>query len=164
MNTTIVTLTVNGTPHTLAGAPGMTLLELLREELELTGAKLGCGVGECGACTVLVEGEPVNSCLYLAVWAQGKSVTTIEGVEGPGGELSDVQKHFVKAGAVQCGFCTPGFVLSTTAMVESGREYTDDEIRLELSGHFCRCTGYEKIFDAAKTCLCEQGSHREEKK
>jgi aerobic-type carbon monoxide dehydrogenase small subunit (CoxS/CutS family) len=131
-----------------------SLLELLRNKLQFTGVKEGCSVGECGACTVLIDGTAFNSCVYLAVWADGKTITTIEGV-AKDGKLSKVQQAFVDEGAIQCGFCTPGLVLTTTALVESGRKYTDEEIKREISGHLCRCTGYQKIFKAAKKSLEE---------
>jgi aerobic-type carbon monoxide dehydrogenase small subunit (CoxS/CutS family) len=131
-----------------------SLLELLRNKLQFTGVKEGCSVGECGACTVLIDGTAFNSCVYLAVWADGKKITTIEGV-AKDGKLSKVQQAFVDEGAIQCGFCTPGLVLTTTALVESGRKFTDEEIKREISGHLCRCTGYQKIFKAAKKSLEE---------
>jgi carbon-monoxide dehydrogenase small subunit len=145
-------LTVNGKPCSLQVDVRESLLDVLRNRLQYTGVKQGCAVGECGACTVLVDGTPVNSCIYLAMWAHGKSVVTIEGIEKDG-ELSEVQQAFVDEGAIQCGFCTPGLVLSTTALLDSGRTFTEDEIRRELSGHLCRCTGYQKIFDAADKVL-----------
>lgn len=129
-----------------------SLLEVLRNRLHFTGVKQGCSVGECGACTVLIDGLAINSCVYLAVWADGKRITTIEGVS-KNGELSKVQQAFVDEGAVQCGFCTPGLVLTATALVESGSEYSDEEIKREISGHLCRCTGYNKIFNAVKKAL-----------
>lgn len=129
-----------------------SLLEVLRNRLHFTGVKQGCSVGECGACTVLIDGLAINSCVYLAVWADGKRITTIEGVS-KNGELSKVQQAFVDEGAVQCGFCTPGLVLTATALVESGSGYSDEEIKREISGHLCRCTGYNKIFNAVKKAL-----------
>ncbi|APH16573.1 [2Fe-2S] binding domain protein [Clostridium sporogenes] len=129
-----------------------SLSEVLRSRLHLTGVKQGCCVGECGACTVLIDGVPTDSCIYLAAWADGKTIKTIEGVE-KNGELSEVQKAFIDEGAVQCGFCTPGLVLTTTALVESEKDYTDDEIKREISGHLCRCTGYNKIFNATKKAI-----------
>lgn len=147
-----LSLTVNGRLYQFQVDIRETLLDVLRNRLQFTGVKQGCAVGECGACTVLVDGTPVNSCIYLAAWAHGKSVTTIEGLERDG-ELSEVQQAFVDEGAIQCGFCTPGLVLSTTALLDSGRTFTEAEIRRELSGHLCRCTGYQKIFDAAEKVL-----------
>ncbi|NLG82294.1 MAG: (2Fe-2S)-binding protein [Bacilli bacterium] len=129
-----------------------SLLEVLRNELHLTGVKQGCGVGECGACTVLIDGEPIDSCIYLAIWADGKTITTVEGL-AKNGKLSKVQEAYVNEGAIQCGFCTPGLVLTTTALVEKGEQLTDEEIKREISGHFCRCTGYQKIFMAVKKVL-----------
>jgi carbon-monoxide dehydrogenase small subunit len=129
-----------------------SLLEVLRNRLHFTGVKQGCSVGECGACTVLINGTAINSCIFLAVWAEGKRITTIEGVSKDG-ELSKVQQAFVDEGAVQCGFCTPGLILTTTAITESGRKYSDEEIKREISGHLCRCTGYNKIFNAVKKVL-----------
>ncbi|MBP1760441.1 MAG: (2Fe-2S)-binding protein [Firmicutes bacterium] len=129
-----------------------SLLEVLRFELGYTGTKKGCGVGECGTCTVLVDGVPIDSCIYLAIWADGKSITTIEGVAS-NGELSNVQQVFVDEGAIQCGFCTPGLVLTTTALVESKQDYTTEEVKRELSGHLCRCTGYQNILHAAEKAL-----------
>lgn len=129
-----------------------SLLEVLRDRLHLTGAKRGCSVGECGACTVLVDNTPIDSCIYLAMWANGKTITTIEGLEKDG-ELSKVQKAYVEEGAVQCGFCIPGLVLTTTSLVNNKKELSDEEIKREISGHLCRCTGYQKIFNATKKSL-----------
>lgn len=150
-----VSMTVNDKEYSLEVDIRETLLEVLRNRLHFTGVKHGCSVGECGACTVLIDGSPVNSCIYLAVWADGKKITTIEGVSKDG-ELSGVQKAFIDEGAVQCGFCTPGLVLTTTALVESGKEYTDEEIKREISGHLCRCTGYKKIFNAVKKAMSDK--------
>ena len=147
-----ISMVVNGKPYSLEVDIRESLLEVLRNRLHLTGVKQGCSVGECGACTVLIDGLPVNSCIYLAVWADGRKITTIEGVSKDG-ELSKVQQAFVDEGAVQCGFCTPGLVLTATALTESGRKYSDEEIKREISGHLCRCTGYNKIFNAVKRAL-----------
>lgn len=147
-----ISMVVNGKPYSLEVDIRESLLEVLRNRLHFTGVKQGCSVGECGACTVLIDGLPVNSCIYLAVWADGREITTIEGVSKDG-ELSKVQQAFVDEGAVQCGFCTPGLVLTATALTESGRKYSDEEIKREISGHLCRCTGYNKIFNAVKRAL-----------
>ena len=147
-----INIIVNDKPHTLEVNIGESLLEVLRNRLHFTGVKEGCSVGECGACTVLIDGVPTNSCIYLAIWADKKKITTIEGVENDG-KLSKVQQAFVDEGAIQCGFCTPGLVLTTTALVDSGKKFTDEELKHELAGHLCRCTGYQKIFNAAKKSL-----------
>ena len=147
-------MTVNGRAVEIEIDIRESLLDVLRDRLQFTGVKQGCSVGECGACTVLIDGVPTNSCIYLAAWAHGKTITTIEGV-ATNGLLSPVQEAFVDEGAIQCGFCTPGLVLSTTAMVQSGRSFNHDEVRRELSGHLCRCTGYQKIVDAAERALRE---------
>ena len=136
---------------------------MLRHRLGLTSVKKGCEVGECGACTVLIDGEAYNSCIYLAVWAEGKRITTVEGLLGPNGELSDIQQAFVDESAVQCGFCSPGFIMTALEILDSGIEYSDDELRKLLSGHLCRCTGYENIFRAVKkTMLRRLGKEIEE--
>lgn len=144
---------LNGRPTELEVSPDKRLLDLLREDLGLTGTKEGCGEGECGACTVIIDGEAFNSCIYLAVWAEGKHITTLEGLLGPNGELSDIQQAFVEEAAIQCGFCTPGFILTAWEILESGKEYTDAELRKLLSGHLCRCTGYENILRAVKKTM-----------
>ena len=149
-----ITLTINEKKHSLEVDIRETLLDVLRERLHYTGVKRGCSVGECGACTVLVDGVPIDSCIYMAVWADGKEVLTVEGVE-KNGDLSKVQKAYIEEGAVQCGFCTPGLVLTTTSLVNSGKKFTDEEIKREISGHLCRCTGYQKIFNATKKSLEE---------
>ena len=130
-----------------------SLTDMLRNDFRMTSVKKGCEVGECGACTVLIDGETFNSCIYLAVWAEGKHIRTLEGLMGPDGELSDIQQAFIDEAAIQCGFCTPGFIMSAVELLESGREYTDEEIRKHLSGHLCRCTGYENILRAVKKTM-----------
>lgn len=149
-----ISIIVNDKPYTFEVDIRLSLLEVLRNKLQFTGVKQGCLVGECGACTVLIDGTPVNSCTYLAVWADGKKITTIEGVSKDG-KLTKVQQAYIDEGAVQCGFCTPGLVMTTTALVQSGKKYTDAEIKREISGHLCRCTGYQKIFRAVKKSLQE---------
>ena len=145
------TLAVNGDTYTVAIEPGETLLDVLREKLRLTGTKKGCNVGDCGACTVLVDGEPMNSCLLLASELEGKAITTIEGL-AKDGELSPVQKAFVHEGGIQCGFCTPGMVISATALLDKSPSPTTDEIKEALSGNLCRCTGYSGILRAVQRC------------
>nr|WP_325204938.1 xanthine dehydrogenase subunit XdhC [uncultured Oscillibacter sp.] len=130
-----------------------SLTDMLRNDFRMTSVKKGCEVGECGACNVLIDGEAFNSCIYLAVWAEGKKVRTLEGLLGPNGELSDIQQAFVDEAAIQCGFCSPGFILTAVEILESEREYTDDELRKLLSGHLCRCTGYENILRAVKKTM-----------
>ena len=130
-----------------------SLTDMLRNDFRMTSVKKGCEVGECGACTVLINGEAFNSCIYLAVWANGKKIRTLESLMGPGGELSDIQQAFIDEAAIQCGFCTPGFIMSPVEILESGKEYTDAELRKLLSGHLCRCTGYENIIKAVKKTM-----------
>ena len=130
-----------------------SLTDMLRNDFRMTSVKKGCEVGECGACNVLIDGEAFNSCIYLAVWAEGKHIRTLEGLLGPNGELSDIQQAFVKEAAIQCGFCSPGFILTAVEILESGKEYTDEELRKLLSGHLCRCTGYENILRAVKKTM-----------
>lgn len=143
----IITLEVNGEIHEVKIRPYWTLLDVIRKELHLTGTKLGCGSGECGACTVLVEGKPVNSCLMLAAQAEGKKITTIEGI-GQCGELHLLQEAFLRHGAIQCGYCTPGMILSAKALLDENPNPTEDEVKEAISGNICRCTGYFKIVEA----------------
>jgi carbon-monoxide dehydrogenase small subunit len=131
--------------------PGWTLLYLLREVLELTGTKLGCGYGECGACTVIMDGKAVNSCLLPVLEAEGRNVTTIEGVANKDGSLSPMQQAFVDHGAVQCGFCTPGMIMSAKALIDENPKPSEEEIKEGIEGNLCRCTGYVKIIDAVKS-------------
>ena len=130
-----------------------SLTDMLRNEYHLTSVKKGCEVGECGACNVLINGEAFNSCIYLAVWAEGKAILTLEGLEGPNGELSDIQQAFIDETAIQCGFCTPGFIMTAAEILNAGKLYSDQELRKLLSGHLCRCTGYENIFRAVKKTM-----------
>ena len=123
------------------------------EQQHITAGLKGCEVGECGACNVLIDGECFNSCIYLAVWADGKEVRTLESLLGPNGELSDIQQAFIDEGAVQCGFCTPGFIMSSVEILESGKRYSRDELKKLLSGHLCRCTGYENIINAVEKTM-----------
>ena len=139
--------TVNGEPVELAVAPHATLLEVLREDLELTGTKYGCGEGECGACSVILDGRVVNSCLVLAPECAGSHVLTIEGLAA-NGQLHCIQRAFVEHGAIQCGFCTPGMIMATYALLEANPSPTEAEIKRALEGNLCRCTGYRKIIDA----------------
>ena len=147
-----INFTVNGKTESMEIDVGETLLEILRERLHLTGVKKGCAVGECGACTVLIDGTPTNSCIYLAVWADGREIVTVEGI-AKGGVPAKLQKAFIAEGAIQCGYCTPGFVVTGTAMVESGKHYSREEVKQELAGHLCRCTGYQNIIRAVMKAL-----------
>ncbi len=144
-----ITISVNGKECELQVKPWATLLDVIREDLGLTGTKEGCGMGECGACTVIMDGQIVNACLILAVEANGKTITTIEGLSN-GEDLHPIQQAFVEIGGLQCGFCTPGMVLSTKALLDRNQDPTDDEIRKGLEGNFCRCTGYTKIIESVK--------------
>lgn len=152
----LVTCTINGKKTETMVDVRASLTDMLRNDYRLTSVKKGCEVGECGACTVLIDGEAFNSCIYLAVWAEGKRITTVEGLLGPNGELSDIQQAFVDESAVQCGFCSPGFVMTALEILDSGIEYSDDELRKLLSGHLCRCTGYENIFRAVKKTMLKR--------
>ena len=147
MRKRLIELDVNGARYEVAVPPNRTLLEALREDLELTGTKQGCGIGDCGTCTVLLEGKPVNSCLVLAVQAVGHEITTIEGI-ADGTRLHPVQQSFIDHGAVQCGFCTPGMVLSGIAVLKEHPRPTEAQVREGISGNLCRCTGYQKIVEA----------------
>jgi carbon-monoxide dehydrogenase small subunit len=144
----LITITVNGDPYSIAVDTWRTLNELLREDLGLTGTKLGCGEGDCGACTVLVDGKSVSSCLTLAVAVDGKDITTIEGLALSGEELHPIQEAFIEKGAIQCGFCTSGMELSALNLLTKNPSPDEEEIRTAISGNLCRCTGYYNIVDA----------------
>jgi len=145
-----ITVTVNGGRERLDVPSNMTLLQLLREKLAFTGTKNGCTAGECGACTILMNGEPVNSCMVLAVEADGAEIVTVEGLADDG-QLTPMQEAFVKHNAVQCGFCTPGMLISAHALLKRNPHPTEEEIRLAMVGNLCRCTGYLRIIKAVQT-------------
>lgn len=151
----ILHCTVNNKPVEVGIDPRESLADTLRQRLGLTSVKKGCEVGECGACTVLVDGVAIDSCIYLSVWAQGKTILTVEGLQSENGELTPLQKAFVEEAAVQCGFCTPGLIMSAVEIVGSGKLYTRDELRKLISGHLCRCTGYENILNAVERAVNE---------
>jgi carbon-monoxide dehydrogenase small subunit len=151
MSNQLVRCTINGRDTETVVDIRASLTDMLRNEYRLTSVKKGCEVGECGACNVIFNGECFNSCIYLAIWADGKEITTTEGLLSADGELSAIQQAFIDEGAVQCGFCTPGFLMSASEIVKSGKAYSDDELRKLLSGHLCRCTGYENIFRAVRS-------------
>lgn len=149
--------TVNGRATEVAIDPAETLLSVLRERLRLTGTKQGCDEGECGACTVMVDGRPVDSCIYAAGAAAGRSVETIEGLTRD--ELgSRLQAEFVSAGGVQCGFCTPGFIVTLVAVLREGKELSEDDLRTSLAGNICRCTGYSQILDAVAAAVSTEAA------
>jgi len=150
METKKLTLRVNGSNYELLVRTNWTLAKVLREKLGLLGTKIGCGEGECGACTVIMNGKTVTSCLVFAVQAEGADITTIEGLEKPDGTLHPVQRAFMETGAIQCGYCTPGMVMSAIALLEKHPDPTDEQIRAGLAGNLCRCTGYQKIFEAVR--------------
>ncbi len=143
-----ITLKVNGEEFTVVAQHTDTLVDVLREKLDLIGTKKACDIGDCGACTILVDGKPVNSCLILAMDAEDKEITTIEGLEGKDGTLHPIQEAFITNGAVQCGFCTPGMILSAKALLDEIPNPTEEEVRQGLAGNLCRCTGYAKIVQA----------------
>jgi aerobic carbon-monoxide dehydrogenase small subunit len=147
----ILNFTVNKKPVKVDVTAGVNLLTVLRDTLHLTGTKEGCGIGECGACSVLLDGKLVNSCLTLALQANGREVITIEGVRAPDGGPNDLQQAFIDQGAVQCGFCTPGMVLAGEALLAVNPAPSRTEIREAISGNLCRCTGYQQIVDAIET-------------
>ena len=141
------TISVNGVPFSIEVEPGTTLLYAVRDEVGLTGSKEGCDDSECGACMMLLDGQPVNACSYLALQADGREVTTVEGLAADDG-LSPLQRAFLEYGGVQCGFCTPGMLISATALLDTNPSPTEDEVRIALSGNLCRCTGYDGLVKA----------------
>lgn len=149
----IIHCTVNGRKQDIAIDDRESLLEMLRKRLGLTSVKKGCEVGECGACTVLINGKAIDSCIYLALWAEGKNIITTEGLQTTTGELHPVQQAFVNEAATQCGFCTPGIIMSAVEIIGSGKKYNRDEIRRLISGHLCRCTGYQNIVIAVEKAI-----------
>lgn len=150
----ILKLTVNEKEYEVMVDEREALVDTLRN-MGFTSVKRGCEVGECGACTVLVDGEAIDSCIYLTVWAQGKRMMTVEGLKGPNGELSPIQKAFVEEAAVQCGFCTPGLLMSAVEIVGTGKRYNREELKKLISGHLCRCTGYHNILNAMERIVDE---------
>lgn len=148
-----ITTKINGKKIEIPVDIRESLTDLLRERLNLTSVKKGCEVGECGACTVLIDGIPTNSCIYLAIWAEGKEIITVEGLQLQDGTLNPVQEAFINEAAVQCGFCTPGLIMSAVHIVGTGKKYTRDEIKHLISGHLCRCTGYHNIVNAIESLV-----------
>ena len=153
MDHKILKCTVNGKEVQVGFDPRESLLDTLRNRLGLTSVKRGCEVGECGACTVLIDGIATDTCLYLTEWAQGKDILTVEGLQAADGTLNPVQQAFVDEFAVQCGFCIPGLIMSTMEIVNTGKTYSRDEIRKMLSGHLCRCTGYQDVINAVEKAV-----------
>jgi carbon-monoxide dehydrogenase small subunit len=145
-----IQFTLNGSAVKVTVKPGQRLVDILRQDMNLTGTKEGCGEGECGACTIIVDGLAINSCLYPAYEIEGKSVVTIEGLLERGNQLSDIQQAFVEKGGIQCGFCTPGMIMSAKALLDSNPDPKDQDIRDALVGNLCRCTGYVQIIDSIK--------------
>ena len=146
----LIKLRVNGADREVTIEPWWNLAFVLRQVLDLTGTKVGCGQGECGSCTVLIDGRAVKSCLFLAVKAQGRDIITIEGLHGEGGGLHPLQQAFIDCGAVQCGFCTPGMIMTAKSLLDENPAPTEEEIKEWLCGNLCRCTGYVKIIEAVK--------------
>lgn len=150
MKKQLISVTINDKVYEVAVSPNMTLVDLIRYELKLTGTKKGCELGDCGSCTVIMDGKPVNSCLVLAVQANGREIVTIEGLETETG-LHPVQKAFVDHGAIQCGFCSSGMILSSKSLLDKNPNPGEPEIRKAIAGNLCRCTGYQKIIEAVQT-------------
>ncbi len=158
----LVKCRINGKERSAMVDVRASLTDMLRNDYSLTSVKKGCEVGECGACAVIIDGECYNSCIYLAVWADGKEIETLEGLVGENGELNDLQQAFADETAIQCGFCSPGFIVEAESILRSGKIYTDDELRKLLSGHLCRCTGYDNILRAVKKAMYQRNGEKQE--
>ena len=158
----IIPVTINGEAREFVVEPHRSLLDALRVEGGLTGTKKGCDVGECGSCTVVLDGKPVNSCLVLAVEVGGCEITTIEGLQASSGEVHPLQDNFMKCGAAQCGFCTPGIIVAAKALLDENPQPNVDEIRFAIAGNICRCTGYTKIIEAIALTANEMAAQRRE--
>lgn len=161
MQAKLIRCTINGVYTEKYVDVRASLTDMLRDEYELTSVKKGCEVGECGACTVIVDGETIDSCIYLAVWAEGKNIRTLEGLE-KNGELTRIQEAFIEEGAIQCGFCTPGFVMSATVLLERGEKLSREAIKKQMSGNLCRCTGYHNIINAVEKVMDENLEKKDE--
>lgn len=162
MNKRIISFTLNGEPCEAICEDNMSLLDFIRDTLGLTGTKKGCEEGECGACTVMLDGRPINSCMCLAREVEGKELTTIEGI-AVNGQLSPLQRHFIDKWALQCGYCTPGMIMSATALLNANPNPTEEEIRVAIEGNLCRCTGYAKIIEAVLAAAEEIRAEKEAK-
>ena len=149
----LIKCTINGKYSETMIDVRASLTDMLRNDFSLNSVKKGCEVGECGACNVIIDGKCYNSCIYLAVWADGKEIRTLESLLGPNGELADIQQAFIDEAAVQCGFCTPGFIMTAVEILETRKEFSRDELRKMLSGNMCRCTGYENIINAVEKTM-----------
>jgi carbon-monoxide dehydrogenase small subunit len=152
-----IELKINGVKREILVAPNELLLNVLRDRFDLTGAKYGCGIGKCGACTVLVDGRPTLACLSLAIGLDGSDIVTVEGIGQPDGRLHPIQKSFLEHGAVQCGFCTPGMIVMAKALLGDNPNPSEEEVRHHIRGNICRCTGYAQIVDAIQTCSKKEG-------
>lgn len=148
-----ISCSVNGIPVEKMVDKRASLTDFLRRDFGLTSVKKGCEVGECGACSVLIDGKSVDSCLYLAIWAEGKDIWTTEGLQASDGSITLLQQAFMDKGAIQCGFCTPGFIITATEIVQRAKRYSRDELKVLLAGNMCRCTGYENIFKAVEEAI-----------
>jgi len=153
-----ITCTINNMTVTKSVDVRESLTDFLRNDMNLKSVKKGCEAGECGACTVIINGETYNSCIYLAIWADGKTITTLEGLTKADGEISDIQQSFIDEGAVQCGFCTPGMIMSAELIIKNNKAKTRDEIRKNMAGNLCRCTGYENIVNAIEKTVNKRNS------